>query len=390
MPDRRSIVGNHAEQDLLLVLGASTRAAAFSALRAGWQAICGDLFADADLAACCRVTAVDNYPSGFEKIASQSPPGPWLYTGGLENHPKLVDRISRQRLLYGNGADVLRAARDPLLVERALAAEGLATPRCATAATGLPTDGTWLRKRRHSSGGAGVHVWRGGLVEASRDWYFQQRIEGESWSAIYVAAGGQARLLGVSEQLVGDDLDANGEFRYRGSIGPLLLNDALRAQYERMGTVLAANLHLAGLFGIDTVVRDERVWLIEINPRYTASVELFELATHVPLLAWHIQACRDGSLPSAPLPPSSSWHGKRVIYAKREVQVPADLAALDNRPFAADRLWRPLIADIPATGSRIARRHPVLTIFATASDRAGVGRKLDELDERVQAALCGA
>ena len=83
----------------IVIVGASARAAAFSALRAGLAPWCADLFADADLAARCPAVAVpfDQYPHGFLKIVRQAPPGPWLFTGGLENHPKLIDRIACDR-----------------------------------------------------------------------------------------------------------------------------------------------------------------------------------------------------------------------------------------------------------------------------------------------------
>src|SRR5438128_59838 len=90
----------------LLIVGASVRAAAFSALRAGFHPWCIDLFADRDL--CCRVPchriARRNYPEAIESVLHDAPPGPWMYTGGLENYPTLVDEWSVHRPLLGNGS----------------------------------------------------------------------------------------------------------------------------------------------------------------------------------------------------------------------------------------------------------------------------------------------
>src|SRR6202158_3755437 len=76
----------------LILFGASTRAAAFSALRAGLRPWCADLFADADLAACFSVQLVsaNDYPGRFLNISDEAPAGPWLYTGSLENHAGVV------------------------------------------------------------------------------------------------------------------------------------------------------------------------------------------------------------------------------------------------------------------------------------------------------------
>src|SRR5437660_693977 len=88
--------------DHLLIVGASARAAAFSALRAGLEPWCLDQFADADLCARCPAVLVRPrlYPRGLVALARKAPPGPWLYTGGLENRPRLVRRLTRERPLW--------------------------------------------------------------------------------------------------------------------------------------------------------------------------------------------------------------------------------------------------------------------------------------------------
>ena len=80
----------------VVIFGASVRAAAFSALRAGLRPWCCDLFADADLV--CRCDAVrlsGRYPDTFADLVGAEVAGPWMYTGGLENHPDLVRRMAQ-------------------------------------------------------------------------------------------------------------------------------------------------------------------------------------------------------------------------------------------------------------------------------------------------------
>src|SRR6516162_6995898 len=95
-------------QEPLLIVGASARAAAFSALRAGLRPTCADLFADADLRARCPVRCVEvkDYPRGLLDLPELLTPGPWMYTGALENRPDLVEAMSRRRPLWGNPAPV--------------------------------------------------------------------------------------------------------------------------------------------------------------------------------------------------------------------------------------------------------------------------------------------
>src|SRR3954451_15729091 len=83
----------------VLILGASARAAAWSALRAGLSPSAADLFADRDLAAValCRQVRRADYPEGLIGASEFMPPSPWFYTGALENRPGLVSRLARTR-----------------------------------------------------------------------------------------------------------------------------------------------------------------------------------------------------------------------------------------------------------------------------------------------------
>src|SRR6266481_3262332 len=102
----------------LIVLGASARAAAFSARRAGFQPYAIDLFADRDLAAICPAEKIRRYPYDFLVSLAAAPRAPWIYTGGLENFPRLVDLLATLRPLLGNPGSVLRQVRDPLRLAR--------------------------------------------------------------------------------------------------------------------------------------------------------------------------------------------------------------------------------------------------------------------------------
>ena len=83
------------------------------------------MFADSDLRERCDVVAVSDYPSGLIAVLEGDQPGGWIYVGGLENHPTLVDRWSRVRPLLGNPGSVLRRVRNPRLVADALRSAGL-------------------------------------------------------------------------------------------------------------------------------------------------------------------------------------------------------------------------------------------------------------------------
>ena len=58
-------------QRRMLILGGSTRAAADSVRRAGWQPVCADIFADLDLQATAEVIPTRHYPDSFPEDVAQ-------------------------------------------------------------------------------------------------------------------------------------------------------------------------------------------------------------------------------------------------------------------------------------------------------------------------------
>lgn len=370
--------------DSLLILGASVRAAAQSAARAGWRPICGDLFLDADLPDTAVGQVARSFPCDLVRIADESPPGPWMYTGGLENYPRLIERVSRSRELLGTPADVLRRVRDPFEVAQALRRQGLLFPECSATSDGLPVDGTWLRKHPRSSGGLRVAPWREQRqCGNARGWYFQRRIEGLPMSALYLAASEQARLLGATEQLLASD--GTLPFQYVGSIGPLGLSPRQRQALSTIGDMLVREFQIRGLFGVDLIMAGNDVWAIEVNPRWTASVEILERAFGFSAITLHVAACRNGQLPELAEEASNRLYGKRVVYAKRASVASSEMLKAINQHNRGCQ-W-PRVADIPHPGTPLQTGQPVLTVFAEAEVQPAVREMLVALEAELQMQL---
>ena len=143
----------------LLIIGASGRAAAQSARRAGFIPTVIDAFGDEDTrhVAECRVDA--GYPANLIALADEMPPADWLYVGGLENSPSIVERIATRRRLLGVEPATLRRVRDPWALRAVLDVEGVRFPALCTETSDVPRDGTWILKSRRSAGGLGVSVF---------------------------------------------------------------------------------------------------------------------------------------------------------------------------------------------------------------------------------------
>jgi predicted ATP-grasp superfamily ATP-dependent carboligase len=352
----------------LLILGASARAAAFSALRAGLEPWCGDRFADADLQSRCLAHCVraEVYPEGLEEIARDAPPGPWMYTGGLEHYPDLVHRLAQMRPLWGNPGSVLRLARSPEHVHGVLARAGLPSPQLGND-TCDPRSG-WLIKPRRGHGG--IRPWVGETIDDQH--YLQEKIEGESVAALFLAGRKSSELLGVTTQLVGETWLHAPPYDYCGSLGPIEVSAKVHEFLIRLGEVLRTNLGLRGLFGVDCILRDQAIWALEVNPRYTASVEVLEYASGRSLLADHAAIFRSDAEPR-PLgcgttcpAQGHNYLGKAILFARESITFPDTGPWMEYRYQTIDRM--PHFADIPHPGEHIEAGEPVLTIFDRGPD----------------------
>jgi uncharacterized protein len=377
----------------LAIVGASARAAAFSALRAGYEVVAADMFADADLQRATSAARIDDYPAGLSHWLERTPCDGWLYTGALENYPDLVARMATLRPLLGNDDAALNRVRDPLELQRVTTVAGQSFPETRTSAEGLPLDGSWLCKTYRGASGSGVWALDGeaSLQRAGRERaVFQKCIAGDHVAAVFACGSREAKLLGVTQQLVGE-IGAQ-PWQYAGSIGPIAFSPEIRAQLTAIGEMLVREFGLRGLAGVDLVIADDRAWIVEVNPRYTASMEVLERATGVSAIAAHVAACTSvqaaegGTLAEAAAPPSKSLpvHGKLILFAPHDACVSTKFhdwtmvrSGLDGGKFA----------DVPHVDEAIPAGRPVLTMFAAAEAaddcRAALSRRLDEVQSRL-------
>jgi uncharacterized protein len=356
-----------AERPHVLIAGVSTRALAVSAARAGYRVTAADAFGDADLREVAEVLPV--HPDGPLRYTPPAAAAAVLgvaadevaYTSNFENYPEAVSELARGRRLLGNPPAVLTRVRNPIVLMRVLRQRGFAVP--ATRASAPPAalePERWLLKPRRSGGGHGTTPWSSGRP-VSRRAYVQERIHGVTGSIVFAADGRRAVALGLSRQLVGERSFGAHGFRYCGS----LLASEGAAVFPRQAEVLVRATALAvavteefrlrGLNGLDFVARDGVPLPIEVNPRYSASMELVERATGSSLFAIHAGAC-EGRLPEpARLP--VVVHGKAIVFARRDIVV------------TDPRAWRvPAVADVPHPGERIRRGHPICTLLADGAD----------------------
>ncbi len=362
----------------VLLLGFSTRALAEAAAAAGYDLISIDYFADYDQQRLIPAYSLQRdlgLEYSAENLRQASQRFSWdavVYTSNLENHPEVVAKLEEERMVLGNGPSELRVRNQRELWE-ALARAGILFPPSCWCPPGAIRGGErWLVKPEKSGGGLRIYFWQAGEPVPPRT-YWQCFIPGTPVSAALVANGVECVVLGITEQFSGTE---TAGFLYRGNIVPFLPpeeedGEALLAEVRRTAARLTCEFGLKGLNGLDFIYYQGKLYLLEVNPRYTASMELLTRAYGLDLFQLHVEACLNESLPQFHL--EQYWHqpsfyGKRVVYARRGVQVPAGIEEV---------LYRKGVRDIPRGGERIPQGAPVCTVFATGGSRTECLEHLD-------------
>ena len=367
----------------ILLIGVSARGMAESAVKSGYSIVALDAFGDLDLQGLCESHAllrdfgVPYSVKGLYQASSRLRFDAIAYTSNLENYPEVVGQIARRHDLLGNTAEALRRVRDSSLLYRLLVDAGFEVPETIIQVNGrrATPERKWLNKPIRSGGGHRVSFARSG-GSPKRGFILQEFIPGLPCSASFVADGQQAVVLGVSEQLVGVPEFGSQGFHYCGNITPLAAVEdsqygpAILEQVGQIASLLARTFGLVGVNGFDFILKDGRVFLTEVNPRYSASMELIERAYSLPVFDLHVQAVTQKNLPEIdPIQPVKThpprFYGKAILYAEKDALTPDT-----NRWLQAG------IRDIPHPKERIPSGKPVCTLLADGSTREACFSKL--------------
>lgn len=274
------------------LLGASIRAAACGLKESGHLSIGIDRFADRDTATVLGSRCLQARDWRHARsLVMQSARSPrlrsrrsqrnafyWLISGGLDLEPNLLESLtwSGNRLLGCDLEGIALAKSLDRWTDELRPDYAYLPDWCAQ----LRASGAWFRKENWPAS------------QHPRIW--QQRIDGQLRSAVFLATCGECRLLGITDLYVtgpSNDSDAAsmGPWWYLGNTLTDQCDGKESAELTILGEWFAKQRGVQGVFGIDYVV-NQHVWPIEINPRPTASLEVIQNLHSQNLWLSHIQA----------------------------------------------------------------------------------------------------
>jgi predicted ATP-grasp superfamily ATP-dependent carboligase len=349
----------------MLIVATSGRALAQCAARAGFSSVVLDCFADADtrLVADAASSVADS--SGLrldpfrlletaERLCPPADTDAMVYGAGFECAPALLESLSRRYRLYGNPPEAIRLVKDPETLFSLLDQAGLPYPdtRLDRPET---TDG-WLVKRVGGAGGHHVQHFGARAVESGRD-YFQRAVPGTVCSALFLADKRRAQIVGVSVALPPGDGFAS-PFAYSGAVSRAVIPPSIREELSRKLNTLVATTGLVGLNGIDFVVDRDTFWVLELNPRPTATLELYDPDVADGLLKAHMSTCL-----GEPVSLEQHWGPVRahaIVFARSMFKVPSHW------------LPDPWCSDIPYPDALMSPGKPICSVRAEGRSHAEV------------------
>jgi len=361
----------------IILIGASVRALAFSCLRAGLEPWCLDCFADYDLVEKCQAQMLKTgYPESALHPLAQAPMGPVLYTGGLENYPQFLEQVQELHPIAGITGASLNKCRDVACWSEFLGRKGLRVPKVLPSGVPPSKQLLWLAKPERSGGGKGIFHSQTAAVPG---YFLQEFIEGQSKSAVFCFGMEGARLLGTSLQIPPQEWLHSIPFQYSGNIGPLEPSPQEKQDLEKIAHHLTEFAQPKGLLNLDYILAGDRVVPLEINPRYSASMELIEYSTGQSLIRQHLEGTGCHQLTTQETPSFSTSKpllGKAIYYSPVPFKFPSSFKGYSQKKDC----WQiPEFADIPHPNQQMEANQPVLTIFATGSTSDEVFANLENL-----------
>jgi uncharacterized protein len=184
------------------------------------------------------------------------------------------------------------------------------------------------------------------------DFLLEEYVRGIDASASVLSTGKQALTVAISEQLLGQKgLGPRTRFGWCGSVTPLRTKFA--KEIEEIANSVTTDLGLVGTNGIDFIIGANGPVVIEINPRFQASLNTVERALGFNIVDAHIRSCQ-GELVTPPRP--SRFACYLIYFAERLFQVTKTCGHANYM-------------DVPRKGTFIEYAEPVISAIGCGKSR---------------------
>ncbi len=360
----------------ILIIGNNTRSLACSAKDAGYTIYALDNFFDLDMQKCSdKAGFIGNLPmEQIPELAASFGDFDAVVLGpGFE---KL-----RFNNILNNSQPVVEEVNDKLKMSKKLASMGLPHPHTELLIKAKGNKFPLMIKPRSGSGGM-----RNYLVtdenqlsdlkarDDAGDFIAQEFMKGIPCSASLISTGDDAVTVALNEQLIGAPWLTRLPFAYCGNITPFRTESG--DEMKRYAEGIAMELRLVGSNGVDFILTERGVVVIEVNPRFQGSIDTIELSCGLNIFDAHVKSF-SGELPEPR--ECACFAGKAILYANKKLVVNEGLS---GRLIECMHMKR--AADIPGEGKVIHPDEPVTTLIGTGKTRGYVIEELERYAKNIR------
>lgn len=375
----------------LLVIAGSGRMLAQSVRKAGLKALVIDLYADLDTR--CHAHAYLQVPSlakehlapAVEFFIQHYPVAHLIYGSGFEYHPESLDYLDKRLTLLGNSPETFKRLQNKADFFTTLGSLNIAYPE--TVFTEPDAGEDWLVKPLQGQGGVGIkrhHRQLGyafmplrvsrtlkpipiisAAMEKVRDAYptttqtvyWQKYQQGKAHSVLFLADGQRFEVIGFNTQWT-VKLGESEAFLFAGIINHADLTAACKDTLTQWLSRIVPAFKLKGLNSLDFMQQGDSSRVLEINPRLSAGMQLYD----GDLLSAHIDASRGEMRQVNGM--QSVYTAYQIVYAEQDVVIPDAFE------------WPEGCVDLPATGVLCRKTQPICSMIARHKTPQAVFKQL--------------
>lgn len=356
----------------ILVIGYSTRYIACSGKRAGYDILAIDHFDDIDLLLCAEFFLLKGI--GPEDIPSDRELQEYIDDMKIDFDAiilgSLFERSKLDGLILNNENELMKKATDKAWVSDKLLKLGVLQPKSysfkdISSCIDCDEDGKdifpLIAKPKFGAGGfENLFIRKKDDILPDNSFMFQEYVYGKPVSVSLISTKDEAIAISINEQIIGKSwLGQKFPFGYCGNLTPFIPSrKEFSEKLRKISENLILELGLIGSNGVDFIVTDDEVYVIEVNPRFQSSLDTVELSTGINVFDAHVRAFEGDLGDFQKRREPKRFASKAIVYAERDFVLKKDL----NKEG---------IADISPVGRKIPEDDPIATAI-------GVGKSRDE------------
>jgi uncharacterized protein len=345
--------------EYILIVASSGRMLAQAAKNAGLKPLVIDLFADLDTQG--HAEAVKKLPSlaeihlkpALDYFIERYAVGHVVYGSGFEYYPESLCYLGSRLLALGNLPETFVKVHDKPVFFSTLDKLNIPYPEICFSTPNSADN--WLVKPMQGLGGLGIKRYHP-EANAGIEVYWQKYQAGTQHSVLFLADGQDVQVIGFNTQWT-VSLSKSQEFIFSGIINICALLTEQKELITGWLRKLVPVFELKGLNSLDFILANNKSFVLEINPRPSTSMQLYD----ADLFNRHVKASQ-GKLTD--YPPHTGYTGYQIVYAEQDLLIPEAFA------------WPDWCMDLPEYGVMCRTGQPICSIIAHQNEAQSVMNEL--------------